>query len=81
MSVGIGARGVRSILLCSVFRAHYLAANGKPSHAVQRLVDCISLINPCLSLPHSATAYTHAHTHTNPALLLIQHGAEMMFRV
>lgn len=31
--------------------AYYLAANGKPTHAAHHLVDCISLINPCLP-PH-----------------------------
>lgn len=32
--------------------AYYLAANGKPTHAAHHLVDCISLINPCLPPLH-----------------------------
>lgn len=61
-----------------------MAENGKPSHAAQHLVDCISLINPCLqppplqpSLPpppytHTYTQthiLTHAHRHTSTELL------------
>lgn len=46
--------------------AYYLAANGKPTHAAHHLVDCISLINPCLPPPQP----THTHTPLHSCLFL-----------